>query len=462
MTIKDTKQIHELEKRLKALEAESKLLSKEIGQAKKNKDPNADAIIAKKKKMHLDEIDPLKATIKQLKSSERCSKSISQENGLTMAVEVPSPYIEKQRSSENDSSLTLKQVEISKEPNTDKWDAFIDNHPMGSIYYQSDFLRSIYKSLGHRILLLSLVDQDTGQVKAALPIIEQKSILFGHLWTSIALVNYGGVLAVSEIAEKKLLEQAETSAKREGVERLEVRGLYKRPISWRASTEKASMWLKLPSNHNPDELLKHFKAKLRSQIKKGYTDEVSCRVGGVELVDDYYKVFARNMRDLGTPVYSKTLFRGLLKDLTENAKLVVIYFSGKPASAALLIKNNRMMEIPWASTIREYNSANLNMVLYWEVLKYSCERQCDVFDFGRSSVGASTYRFKKQWGAQPVQHYWYSWEPYTAMQQTQHDSNAQRQTSAENPKFRILIAFWKHLPVWISKLIGPGIVKYIP
>ena len=81
----------------------------------------------------------------------------------------------------------------------------------------------------------------------------------------------------------------------------------------------------------------------------------------------------------------------------------MVYHEGKPASAAFLIQNSNMMEIPWASTIRDYNRFNLNMVLYWEVLKLSCEQGCDAFDFGRSTIDATTYKFKKQWGAQPIQ-----------------------------------------------------------
>jgi len=447
----------ELKARLKELEDASKLLSKQIGQAKKNKDSSADQLIAQKKTLHSSEIAPIKAQLKAFNIE-------NQSQAKTKAVYVisaPNAYIVNDNPEPISSSLTITISSLEDETDLNKWNQYINKHPMGNIYYQSAFLTSIQDSLGHRILLIKVSNKINNSLTAILPIIEQKSTLFGHLWTSIALVNYGGVLADSKGAEEKLLQFAETAAKNAAIKRLEIRGLYERPSQWTINTEKASMWLKLPESHNSDELLNSFKAKLRSQIKKGYTNQVSYKIGGLELINDYYHVFARNMRDLGTPVYGKNLFQGLLRDLGDKARLVLIYFNGQPASAAFLIQNKHIMEIPWASTIREYNQHNLNMVLYWEVLKFSCERNCSIFDFGRSSIDASTYQFKKQWGSTPIQHYWYSFEP-SASPDTDKTHSQARAANSNNPKFQLLIAVWKKLPLWLANVIGPHIVKYIP
>ena len=49
------------------------------------------------------------------------------------------------------------------------------------------------------------------------------------------------------------------------------------------------------------------------------------------------------------------------------------------------------------------------MLLYWSLLEYSSDHGYTTFDFGRSSVEASTYRFKAQWGAEPHQLHWHYW-----------------------------------------------------
>jgi hypothetical protein len=43
-----------------------------------------------------------------------------------------------------------------------------------------------------------------------------------------------------------------------------------------------------------------FNAKLRNQIRKAEKSGLSASVGGIELLADFYTVFVRNMRDLGT------------------------------------------------------------------------------------------------------------------------------------------------------------------
>jgi len=93
------------------------------------------------------------------------------------------------------------------------------------------------------------------------------------------------------------------------------------------------------------------------------------------------------------------------------------------------------------------------MFMYWEVLQKSIQKECRFFDFGRSSKDAGTYRFKKQWGAQPQQLYWYYWLP---------EGESLPELNPNNPKYKLLINVWQRLPVWLSQLIGPPVVKYLP
>ena len=111
------------------------------------------------------------------------------------------------------------------------------------------------------------------------------------------------------------------------------------------------------------------------------------------------------------------------------------------------------MEIPWASSIREFNRLGVNMLLYWEALRLSIERGCRMFDFGRSTRDGGTYRFKAQWGAAPRPLHWHYW--------LRRDGELPGLTPS-NPKYRLAIAAWQRLPVWVSRLVGPSIVKYLP
>ena len=93
------------------------------------------------------------------------------------------------------------------------------------------------------------------------------------------------------------------------------------------------------------------------------------------------------------------------------------------------------------------------MLLYWSVLQYAVREGYRLFDFGRSTVGAGTYRFKKQWGAEPEQLHWHYCLPPGA------DMPA---LNPQNPKFRLATKVWQHLPLGIANLLGPRIVRNLP
>jgi hypothetical protein len=80
------------------------------------------------------------------------------------------------------------------------------------------------------------------------------------------------------------------------------------------------------------------------------------------------------------------------------------------------------------------------------------ERGQAEFDFGRSSVDSSTYKFKAQWGAEPSGT---AWQYYVR-------TGAPGEMRPDNPKYRLRIRAWQRLPLWVTRLIGPHIVRGIP
>jgi serine/alanine adding enzyme len=164
-------------------------------------------------------------------------------------------------------------------------------------------------------------------------------------------------------------------------------------------------------------------------------------------------VFAKNMRDLGTPVYGKAFFRHILQTFPDNSRIIIVRLNKHPVAAAFLLGHDTTLEIPWASTIKQVNHLSMNMLLYWEVLKFAIGSNYRFFDFGRSSKDSGTYRFKQQWGAKPRQCYWHYWL---------RGGGELPALNPNNPKYKALITLWKIMPVWLTKWIGPGIVKNLP
>jgi FemAB-related protein (PEP-CTERM system-associated) len=332
---------------------------------------------------------------------------------------------------------------------TGEWNEYAAGNPAATIYHRAEWRELIRQTFGHECLYLQAKDSDR-RVIGILPLVHLESRLFGNFMVSMPFFNYGGALADHPGVEAKLMTAANEYAGEKGIQHIEYRDTLLReglPVSSR----KVCMLLKLPATH--DELWDSFPSKLRSQIRRPARENPEVLVGGSEYLDDYYSVFSRNMRDLGTPVYARDFFANILETFSKESKLVSLRIEGKPVAAAFLLGHGDRLEIPWASTVRDVNHLSMNMLLYWEVLKFAIERQYRVFDFGRSSPDSGTFHFKQQWGAQPVPLYWHYW------------LRAGGQPPAinpDNPKYAMAINVWKKIPLFAANLIGPMVVKYLP
>lgn len=328
------------------------------------------------------------------------------------------------------------------------WTRWCQQQPHRSQYHHPLFGQVIRKAMGHQGPVLLALQE--GNVVGAMPVIIQCSRLFGRFGTSLPYFNYGGPLAVSRSIAIALIEAARSLLAEHQLSHIEIRTTQS-GLPYPCSEQKVSMLLPLPTSD--ERLDQQLGAKVRAQANKAEEHRPEIRFGRVELLDDFYRVFAHNMRDLGTPVYSKSWFRTLLETEAFKPQLAVVYLARQPVACGFLMGQGRMLEIPWASTLRRANPMNINMWMYRNILRWAIEQGYDWFDFGRSTRDAPTFQFKKQWGAQPVQHYWYTLSA---------EIQPRAATRPDSPKFRLMIAVWQRLPVWLTRLIGPPVIRHLP
>lgn len=350
----------------------------------------------------------------------------------------------------NKADLSFMEVSALTEALYKQWDEYVDQHPQGRIYQRTEWKEITEKAFGKKTLYRAVLEK--GEIVGILPVVHFHTFLVGKQLISLPYVNYGGPLWSNEQARKLILKEIENLRKTTGSEALEIR--YDRPDAFPlpVKTNKVTFLLDLPLSS--DELFKSFKAKLRSQIRRPVKEGMYAKSGGLDLLDDFYYVFCRNMRHLGTPVYDKRIFKTTLERLPEHTFITAVYTKDHtPVAAAFLLGYKKTLEIPWASSLRQYNRFSPNMLLYWEVLKQAIEKGYTTFDFGRGTKEGGTYRFKKQWGGREVQLYWY----YALA-----PGEALPEVNKENPKYALAIKVWQKLPLWFTNLMGPGLVKNLP
>jgi len=330
------------------------------------------------------------------------------------------------------------------------WDEYVKSNKSASVYHLSTWGSITEKIFGHKTYYLYSVDE-YNCMTGILPLVRLRSLLFGDFIVSLPFYNYGGVLGNNCEIEDELMRHACTMANEMQLSHIEFRHTKEYGTKWQVRTDKVIMELTLPTSS--DDLWEDFKPKLRAQIRKPTKEGAHIESGGVELLNDFYRVFSENMRDLGTPVYPEKFFKEILMKFPDETFLMVVRYKGKPVAAAFLLGYRDKLEIPWASSLRKYNPLGVNMLLYWEILRKAIEKGYKVFDFGRSTIDAGTYRFKKQWGAQPRQLYWH----YCV-----NENGAMPNITPNNPKYKLAIRIWQRLPLPIANFLGPGIVKYLP
>ena len=330
------------------------------------------------------------------------------------------------------------------------WDTYVLDSPRTSGYHLTGWRRVIEEAFGHRTYYLVAQDEH-GTVQGIAPLVLLASRGFGRFLVSLPFVNYGGLVATSSHASQVLEGSAIETARGLDAAHIELRHEWPLETGWVSTERKVAMRLSLPESY--EVLVKGFPSKLRSQVRRAQKEGMTTRIGGSECLDEFYAVFSRCMRDLGTPVYAKSFFAKILEVFPKEARICIVSHGGGPVAAGFLYGFRSSLEIPWAASDKRFNKLAPNMMLYGAVLEYACQQGFQVFDFGRSSPDSGTYRFKEQWGAQPHQLYWYYWMG---------QGRQVPQLNPQNPKYALAIRLWQNLPLPIANLLGPHIVKYLP
>lgn len=332
------------------------------------------------------------------------------------------------------------------------WDQYVLTHVDGGVYLATAWKEGVQKGYGHQTFYLATYIN--GTVVGGLPLIFVKPPLGKGTLVSLPFCDYGGLLADNKEVAGALLDKAMALASGLGAG-LEIRTTISCSVldesnHFIQTTNKCRMVLALPAS--ADLLLKSFKSKLRSQVNKASKNELICKLGQVELLTDFFKVFSRNMRDLGSPVHSESWLRRIVIAYDDKAKVCVVYKKNRPVAGGIILAGTDTVTIPWASSLREYNRLSPNMLLYWNLLEYAADHHFQFFDFGRSTPEEGTYAFKKQWGAQPVPLSWY--------RLTNGCGSAIKDASDSSLRDKVE-AIWKRLPVMFANVIGPRLRRYI-
>jgi FemAB-related protein (PEP-CTERM system-associated) len=320
------------------------------------------------------------------------------------------------------------------------WDDYVARQPAAGIYHRSGWARVIERSYGHAPVYLWA--RDAGGVRGVLPLVLFRGVPGRRSLVSLPFLDEGGVCADTDEVGAALWAAARDVGRRERAAVIELRQGPPSGLPLSALGSKVSVMLDLASD--PDVMWKRLDAKVRNQVRKATSSGLTPAWCGVEGLDEFYALFAHNMRDLGSPVHARGFFAAILEEFAGDARLLLVRDGAHVVAGGVCIVFRDTVLVPWASSLRQWRSRCPSNLLYWEVIRSACDKGLRRLDFGRSTPGGGTYRFKMQWGGLERKLHWQTDPPERASVIDTGDA-----------RYGLAIRVWRHLPVGLTRAIGP-------
>lgn len=348
-----------------------------------------------------------------------------------------------------------KMTDILDNPGQAAWDTYLAGRNDGVFSQRFAWGECLAAAYRLPIFRLAAVSTTREQLTGILPL-----MLFTAPDRDVRLISLpysdsGGLLADNPATSKGLLAAALDLAVAKNAVHVEFRqtgrsdqlftSVYADGWSLTSHSFKTGLVRALPET--PSELWSLLSGKVRNQVRKARKSGCRVKIGGIELLDDFYAVFSENMRDLGSPVHPAELFAALLGQGLLKAWIVAVYLGDSPVAAAMVFRHHDTLFNPWASSLCRFRPVCANMLLYWAMLEHGVSGGCRWFDFGRSSPNGATCRFKSQWGAtrQPLTWHVFSKKPHTW-----------------DPQGESLVdESWKKVELETSRRRGPSVRRWI-
>jgi len=327
-----------------------------------------------------------------------------------------------------------------------RWDAFVADCAQATFFHRAGWSRVMTEGLGQRCHYL-LVERN-GEIEGILPLAEVRSRLFGHALISTPGCVYGGVAAVSEEARQALTLESMRLARRLGVGVLEMRHRDAVCPGW--PTQNLYVTFRRPLSESDAENFKSIPRKQRAMVRKAIDAGLAARV--TDDLERFYRIYSESVRNLGTPVYSRKFFATLIDVFHGDTELSLVSASGRDIAAVLSFYYRDEVLPYYGGSRLAARAVKGNDFMYWELMRRAAARGVRVFDYGRSKVGTGPYHFKRNWGfvPQPL-HYEY----YLVRALSIPENNP------TNPRYRLLIAAWKWLPLSIANRLGPLLARHL-
>jgi FemAB-related protein (PEP-CTERM system-associated) len=330
-----------------------------------------------------------------------------------------------------------------------RWDRFVLQQPRATFFHQTAWMKVMTETYGYRPYYF-YAERD-GQVSGVAPVFLISNWVSGRSLISLPFAVYGGVVAADSETEQALVDKLEALARDLKAGFLELRNRAQDPYKdYHANPRYATFTIPLISD--TERLRASFPKDIRYMIRKGEKAGLETRLGFDQL-DEFYKLMSINLRRLGTPAFPKALFENLIRYYGNDVELMLAY-DGKRAIAGAMSFNFRDSTQPYYfGSLEEAKGLAANNFLWWRLIERGARQGFRTFDFGRSKKESGNFEFKKKWNPK-IETLGYQIRLF--------GDKELPNVSPNSPKFRRATDLWKKLPLGVTRIVGPRVVRWFP
>jgi FemAB-related protein (PEP-CTERM system-associated) len=328
------------------------------------------------------------------------------------------------------------------------WSGLVNQLGDARLAHAPEWLAAVRHPYGHEPLYL--MAEDGAGHGGVLPAFVVRRPWFGTVVASMPFLDTGGPCASSAGLADSLVERLMVEAREIGATSVELRCSQRLNLPTPPLEHKVTLTRAL--SPDADRLWRQLDGSVRNQIRKAERSGLTVEFGGGEKLDEFYAIFATRMRELGSPVHGQPFFSAVVDAFGNRARVALVRKGTTPIGGLIALAFKDVLAVPWAACLSEFFAMCPNMLLYWETIRQGCADGFGCLDFGRSTRGAGTYHFKRQWGSREEPLFWYS---------IPIDGRLGRPVPSDGRSAAVLAESWRHLPIAVTRYLGPRIRRYL-
>jgi FemAB-related protein (PEP-CTERM system-associated) len=331
-----------------------------------------------------------------------------------------------------------------------RWDDFVDASENGTIFHKIAWKRILEKTFRYRSCYF-FAEKD-GRICGVLPLFHVRSMFAGNAIISTPFAVYGGILADDAVAESALLEACKDRALQLGVTYVELRQRFRCRNPGLQTRDSLYCTFIKPIHAEAEKTFAALPREARRMVRKAEKFGLTAKFAE-EGLSDFYEIYATSVHYLGTPVFPRRLFESCLRELKPNADLLLISHQDQPVAGVLSFYYRDAVLPYYGGSFPDKNHLAPNNFMYWALMKSAGERGYRFFDFGRSKNATGAFDFKRHMGFEPLPLPYQYW----MMNGAPIPNN-----NPTNPKFQLAIKVWQRMPLSLTKVLGPRLVRAFP